>query len=147
MEKILCLIILSLCIISCQSSNNDDLENTNTFELAGTWVYSGSIDNYDDTLTFTDNTVVEDGSTGGTYHVEYDVIEYSNENNTVKLIITAIEGSIPYSIGDEFYFKYDVSNYSLQLSLSYTDYPAFVGTVETETLGSYEDTYLPYEKE
>ena len=147
MKKILCSIILSLCIISCQSSNNDDLENTNTFELAGTWVYSGSIDNYDDTLTFTDNTVVEDGSTGGTYHVEYDVIEYSNENNTVKLIITAIKGSIPYSIGDEFYFKYDVSNYSLQLSLSYTDYPAFVGTVETETLGSYEDTYLPYEKE
>ena len=111
---------------SDSDSDSDSDTDADDTELSGTWHYSGS-GGYSDTVVIGNDELTSDGDD---WSATYDVIEYSNANDTMQLEVVAQTGTEEV-VGDIIYMSYVLDGDTVDLYQAVnTDYPEASGGTE-----------------
>lgn len=88
-------------------------------ELVGLWEYNGPLGPGEHTCAVNQSTIIERTS-DGTLEIFFQILEFDNELNRLKIIVTDIPvGTAPYGVGDTFFLSYELQSNNAEMVLNF----------------------------
>ena len=88
-------------------------------EIVGLWEYNGSLGPGDHTCAVIQSTIIERTS-DGTLEVFFQILEFDNELNRLKIRVTDIPvGTAPYGVGETFFISYELQSNNAEMVMNF----------------------------